>query len=169
MEKKVYVLDSSAIIGGYNFKNLDNYTINEVISEIKDFKSELLLQSSIEDGQIKLEQPDREDLEKVNLVTRSSGDILRLSEVDKKVIALALKFKRKGINPVVITDDYTMQNTLKIVGIPYKSILTSGIEGILNWIKVCKGCKKRYPPEYKFEECEICGSRIFKKKIKKTI
>jgi len=167
MKKKIYVLDSSAIIGGYDLNSLDNYTINEVIFEIKDFKSKILLQSAIEDGQIILEEPENEDLKEVDLITSTSGDILRLSEVDKKVIALALMFKRKGFNPVVITDDYTIQNTLKTIKIPYKSILTPGIEEILNWVKLCKGCKKKYPPQYQFDECEICGSRIIKKRIKK--
>ncbi len=168
MEKKIFVLDASAIIGSHNFHDSDNFTINEVISEIKDFKSKLFLQSALEERRIKLDEPDEEDLRKVESITKSSGDILRLSEVDRKVIALALKFRRKGLSPVVLTDDYTMQNTLKIIKIPFKSILTPGIEEILNWIKICKGCKKKYPSDYKFDECEICGSRIIKRKIKKN-
>jgi UPF0271 protein len=67
---------------------------------------------------------------------------------------------------MVVTDDYSMQNVLKIVGIPYRSVLTEGIKEIYGWIKVCKGCKKKYPSEYLFDECEICGTRIIKKRLK---
>ena len=31
---------------------------------------------------------------------------------------------------------------------------------------VLAGCKKEYDDDYPFDDCEICGSRIFKKRIK---
>ena len=32
--------------------------------------------------------------------------------------------------------------------------------------KVCEGCKKEFDENYPFEDCEICGSKVFKKRIK---
>ena len=166
MQRKIYILDASAIIGGFYSKSYANFTTSGAVSEIKDLKSEILLQSAIENGYIKIDEPDDEDIKEINQAIESSGDILRLSEVDKNIVALALKFKRKGFNPIVITDDYSMQNTLKIIEIPYESVLTEGIKEIYNWVKKCKGCKKIYPSDYDFEDCEICGSPVFKKRIK---
>lgn len=166
MQKKIYILDASAIIGGFYSKNYANFTTSDAILEIKDLKSELLLQSAIEKGHIKVEEPDDEDIKEVNETIKSSGDILRLSDVDKNIVALALKFKRKGFDPVVVTDDYSMQNTLKTINIHYRSVLTEGIKETINWVKKCKGCKKIYPSDYQFEDCEICGSMVFKKRIK---
>ena len=166
MQKKIYILDASAIIGGFYSNSNANFTTSEAILEIKDLKSQILLQSAIEKGRICVDEPDDEDINKVNETIKSSGDILRLSDVDKNIIALALKFKRKNFEPVVMTDDYSMQNTLKIIGIPYESILTEGIKEVINWVKKCKGCKKVYPSDYVDEDCEICGSPIFKKRIK---
>jgi UPF0271 protein len=166
MQKKIYVLDASAIIGGFYSKSSVNFITGEVILEIKDLKSSLLLQSAIEDGHIKVEEPEEEDIEKTNEIIESSGDILRLSRVDRNIIALALKLKRKGYIPIVVTDDYSMQNALKTIKMHYKSVLTEGIKEIYNWIKICKGCKKKYPSNYGFEDCEICGSPVFKKRIK---
>lgn len=166
MQKKICILDASAIIGGFYSKTYANFTTSGAILEIKDLKSKILLESAIENGHINIEEPDEEDIKKINKIIESSGDILRLSDVDKKIVALALKFKRIGFNPTVITDDYSMQNTLKTIEIPYKSVLTKGIKDIYNWVKICKGCKKKYPSSYQFEECEICGSRIMKKRIK---
>lgn len=166
MGKKIFVLDASAIIGGFYSKNEANYTTSDAILEIKDFKSKLLLESAIEKGNIVIEEPDEEDTEEIEKIIKSSGDVLRLSNVDKNIVALALKFKRKGFEPVVMTDDYSMQNTLKIIDIPYKSILTEGIKETVNWVKKCRGCKKIYPSDYQFEDCEICGSPIFKKRVR---
>jgi UPF0271 protein len=166
MQKKIYVLDASAIIGGFYSKSLANFTTIEVILEIKDIKSSLLLQSATENGHIRVEEPDYEDIEEIKKIIKSSGDILRLSSVDRNIIALALKLKRKGYDPVVVTDDYSMQNTLKTIEMQYRSVLTEGIKEIYNWVKICKGCKKKYPSDYSFEDCEICGSPILKKRIK---
>jgi UPF0271 protein len=168
MVNTVYVLDASALIGGFSSKKYQSFITSSVISEVKDLKSKLLLESAIEDGSIKILEPDSIDIKNVSNVVRESGDVLRLSHVDKNLVALAFKLKRESSNPMVVTDDYSMQNVLKIVGIPYCSVLTEGIKEIYGWIKVCKGCKKKYPPEYLFDECEICGTRIIKKRLKRN-
>ncbi|MGC9516609.1 MAG: hypothetical protein ACP5C3_02805 [Methanomicrobiales archaeon] len=168
MTKKVYVLDSSAFIGGFCSENKANFTVEEVTQEVKDLKSNLFLQSAIKEGKIEIIAPDKEFLDKLELIIQNSGDNTRLSQVDKNVIALAMTLKHKKLDPTVVTDDYSMQNVLKILGISYRSILTEGINQIYNWIKICKGCKKKYASDYKFNECEICGSPIIKKRIKKV-
>jgi endoribonuclease Nob1 len=167
MYHKVYVLDASAIIGGFSSKKYQNFITAAVISEIKDLKSKLILESAIEERSIRILEPELIDIKNVSDVIIKSGDILRLSEVDKNLVALAFRLKREAMNPVVVTDDYSMQNVLKIVEMPYRSVLTEGIKGIYGWVKVCKGCKKKYPPEYVYDECEICGTRIIKKRLKK--
>jgi UPF0271 protein len=166
MVNKVYVLDASAIIGGFASKKYQSFITASVVSEIKDLKSKLLLESAIDNSSIKIMEPESIDIKNVSKVVRESGDILRLSKVDMNLIALAFKLKRESSKPMVVTDDYSMQNVLKIVGIPYRSVLTEGIKEIYGWIKVCKGCKKKYPSEYLFDECEICGTRIIKKRLK---
>ena len=169
MSDNVYVLDASAIIGGFSSKESQNFITASVISEIKDFKSKLYLESAIEDGSITIIEPESVDIKNVSDIIIKSGDVLRLSDVDKNLVALAFKLKREYKNPLVVTDDYSMQNVLKIVGIPYRSVLTEGINEIYGWVKICKGCKRKYPPEYVFDECEICGTRIIKKRIKKGL
>jgi len=169
MSDNVYVLDASAIIGGFSSKESQNFITASVISEIKDFKSKLYLESAIEDGSITIIEPESVDIKNVSDIIIKSGDVLRLSDVDKNLVALAFKLKREHKNPLVVTDDYSMQNVLKIVGMPYRSVLTEGINEIYGWVKICKGCKRKYPPEYVFDECEICGTRIIKKRIKKGL
>jgi endoribonuclease Nob1 len=166
MTKRVYVLDASAIIGGFISKKSDNFVTASVISEIKDLKSKISLERAIEDGSITIMEPEPVDIDDVTAVIKKSGDVLRLSSVDIKLVALGFKLKRESMDPMVVTDDYSMQNVLKIVELPYRGVLTEGINEVYGWIKICKGCKKKYPPEYGYDECEICGTRIIKKRIK---
>jgi len=166
MKEKVYVLDASGIIGGFISSKHKNITSSAVISEIKDLKSQIVLQSALGQGNIIIEEPDSDALNKVQGAIENSGDILRLSKVDKTVVALAVSLTKK-YSPTVVTDDYSIQNILKILEIPYRSVLTEGIREIYGWIKICRGCRKKYPSNYQWDDCEICGSAVYRKRIKK--
>ena len=161
-----YVLDASAIINGFKINSNNNYTVPEITSEIKDLKSKLTFDMLIEEGNLIIQDVPNKYISSVNDVISMSGDILRLSMPDIKLISLACMLQDEGKNVKVISDDYTIQNTLKIMEIPYSGVMTEGIKGIYNWKKVCEGCKKEYDDDYPFDDCEICGSRIFKKRIR---
>lgn len=169
MNNEVYVLDSSGIIGGFFSKKIPNFTTSQVIMEVKDLKSQLFLQSAMDNGHITIKEPHPHDLKEVEEIITQSGDLLRLSDVDKQVLALALTLKSDKKLPTVVTDDYSIQNVLKIMGIPYRSVLTKGIKDVVGWIKFCKGCKKIYPSDYSLTDCEICGSPISRKRVKKGL
>ena len=161
-----YVLDASAFINGFQLETKNNFTVPEITTEIKDFESRLKFDTAIEENRLVIQDVDRESVDAVDEIISQSGDVLRLSLPDKKLISLAFMLQKQGMNVKVISDDYTIQNTLKIMGIPYSGIITEGIKGVYNWKKVCEGCKKEYDEDYPFDDCEICGSRIFKKRIK---
>ena len=161
-----YVLDASAFINGFKLISKNNFTVPEISSEIKDFKSRLTFDMALEEGKLIIQDVPSKYISSVNDIISDSGDILRLSMPDKKLISLAYMFHQEGKNVKVISDDYTIQNTLKIMEIPYSGVITDGIKGIYNWKKVCEGCKKEYDEDYPFDDCEICGSKIFKKRIK---
>ena len=161
-----YVLDASAIINGFKINSNNNYTVPEITSEIKDLKSKLTFDMLIEEGNLIIQDVPNKYISSVNDVISMSGDILRLSSPDIKLISLACMLRDEGKNVKVISDDCTIQNTLKIMEIPYSGVMTEGIKGIYNWKKVCEGCKKEYDDDYPFDDCEICGSRIFKKRIR---
>lgn len=161
-----YVLDASAFINGFKIVSDNNFTVPEITFEIKDFKSKLAFDMALEEGSLCIQDVPSKYISSVNDIISDSGDILRLSTPDKKLISLAYMLREMGHDVKVISDDYTIQNTLKIMDIPYSGVITEGIKGIYNWKKVCEGCKKEYGEDYPFEDCEICGSRIFKKRIK---
>jgi UPF0271 protein len=164
--KTCYVLDASAFINGFKINSDNNFTVPEITSEIKDFQSKLSFDMALEEGILCIKDVPSKYVRRVNDIISESGDILRLSLPDIKLISLAYMLKDQGENVRVISDDYTIQNTLKIMKIDYSGVITEGIKGIYNWKKICEGCKKEYDEDYPFDDCEICGSRIFKKRIK---
>ena len=166
MNDLFYILDASAFINGFKPKSQFNFTVSLITDEVKDLKSKILLDQAIEEGKIIIKEPKEEFIIELNEVISKSGDDLRLSEADKKLLALALDLKSENENIKVLTDDYSMQNVLKIIDIPYDSIITEGIKGIYNWVKTCEGCKKEFDADYPFDDCEICGSKVFKRRIK---
>ena len=121
---------------------------------------------AIRDGKLIIQDVGEKYIKEVNEIISKSGDVLRLSVPDKKLIALALMLRDEGKNIKVISDDYTIQNTLKIINIPYSGIMTDGIKGVYNWKKVCEGCKKEFDENYPFDDCDVCGSKVFNKRIK---
>ncbi|QUH23854.1 ribonuclease VapC [Methanobacterium alkalithermotolerans] len=168
MFKKNLVLDASAFIGGYVPEKECNFTVSEITDEVKDLKSLMIMERAIKEGNLIIDQPDEEDVLKVESSIKNSGDNLRLSNPDKKILALALSIKKRKGNVNVITDDYSIQNALKILGIPFRSILTPGISEVYNWKKICRGCKKKFSENYLEDECDICGSPIHKKRFKSS-
>lgn len=167
LKEKVYVLDASGIIGGFISSEHKNITISGILLEIKDLKSQIALQSALDDGKIIIKEPDTDSVNRVQSAIENSGDILRLSEVDMALVALAITLK-KDYHPIVVTDDYSIQNILKILKIPYQSVVTKGIREVYGWIKICRGCRKKYPADYSWDECEICGANVYRKRIKKS-
>ena len=125
-----YVLDASAFINGFKIISNNNFTVPEITQEIKDFKSRLTFDMALEEGRLCIQDVPYEYISRVNDIISVSGDILRLSIPDKKLISLAYMLREKGHDVKVISDDYTIQNTLKIMEIPYSGVITEGIKGI---------------------------------------
>ena len=130
MNDLFYILDASAFINGFEPKSQFNFTVSEITDEVKDLKSKILLDQAIEEGKIIIKEPKEEFIKELNEIISKSGDDLCLSEADKKLLALALDLNEENENIKVLTDDYSMQNVLKIIDIPYGSIITEGIKGI---------------------------------------
>lgn len=167
MNNLYYVLDASAFINGFEPKSRYNFTVPEITDEVMDLKSKILLNQAIDEGKIIIKEPSPDSVQELNGTISESGDDLRLSDADKKLLALALDLLNdKNANVKVLTDDYSMQNVLKILDIPYDSIITEGIKGVYNWVKTCEGCKKEFEADYPFDDCEVCGSKVFKRRIK---
>lgn len=162
---KTYILDASGIINGFYSENDKNVMTSSTVREIKDINTEMLLNNLINEQRITIEDVDYADDDEIMDVLLSSGDLMRLSETDKEIVALALKYRRDGHEVITVTDDYSMQNALKLLHLKFQSVRTKGIKETIQWKKICKGCRQEYPADTKLEECDICGSPIIRKRM----
>ena len=165
MENVYKILDASAFIGGYRPKDNLNFTVPEITYEVKDLKSKILLDEIISDGNLIIKSPEDYYINELNKVIKSSGDDLRLSYPDKQLLALALQINEEYNNILFLTDDYSIQNVLKLLNLKFMGVYTKGIKQTVTWQKICKGCRKKYPGDTKLTECDICGSPIIRKRM----
>jgi UPF0271 protein len=123
--------------------------------------------TAIDNGKLKLKTPRYNFLNKVKESAKTVGDVLFLSEVDLEVLALALELKILGYNSIIVTDDYSIQNVANQVNVDFASLTTFGIRFRHHWIMYCPACFRKYPPDYKNETCQVCGTRLKRKPLRK--
>jgi len=94
-------------------------------------------------------------MEQVDRAAKKTGDDLRLSYADRVLLALALE-EEGGI----ISDDYSVQNLARVLGIPLIKGVQKGIERVIRWQNKCTGCGKLFEEGSKEKDCPICGSDL---------
>jgi len=125
--------------------------------------------TAVESGKLKVRAPKKSFMDKVKTSARLVGDSFFLSEPDLQVLALALELRAMGLAPSIATDDYSIQNVANQMGIEFASLITLGIRFRLQWLRYCPACHKRYPANYKSESCEICGTELKRKPLRKKL
>ncbi|MGD9130845.1 MAG: ribonuclease VapC [Candidatus Bathyarchaeota archaeon] len=168
---KVLVLDTSAFIGGFDPLTVpeEQYTVPEVKNElIEDSMNWMRFNAAVESGKLTVKSPKSSVVDEVKEASMKVGDIRYLSEADLQVLALALELKGNGLIPLIVTDDYSIQNVANKIGIGFTSLMTFGIKFRFKWILYCPACFRKYPPDYEFKVCEVCGTELKRKPKKKT-
>ncbi len=167
--RRIVVLDTSAFVAGFDPFSLPDQqvTVPKVEEEIRrNSMVKMRLETAIESGKIKIKVPTPESENKLAAAATKAGDIHKLSEADKQLLALAIEYNSEGYKAQIITDDYSIQNVATQVGIEFLSLATFGIKRLLEWIRYCPACHKQYPTKCKFKECQVCGTEL-KRKPKK--
>ena len=119
--------------------------------------------AAVETGKVRLKSPSEEASRQVEACAIEVGDSYFLSETDKKVLALALELKSDGCNPLVVSDDYSIQNVAKRLGIQFTSLATFGIRRVLEWKRYCPACRQEYAADFPSNECIVCGTKLKRK------
>jgi len=122
----------------------------------------------MESGKLRVKTPSIHFLDRVKESSKAVGDVLYLSQVDLQVLALALELKSTSHDPLIVTDDYSIQNVANQIGIDFASLMTFGIRYRLHWILYCPACHRKYPSDYKFKSCQVCGTELRRKPLRKT-
>ncbi len=131
---KVLVLDTGALLAGIPLiVPLKCYTTGAVVGEVKDSESRRVLEEALESGRLEIIEPRVEYMREAFELARRANTLKYLSEVDLKVIALALDLKARGEDVIVASDDYRIQETLVKAGIGLLRVRYRGIK--LNVLK----------------------------------
>ena len=165
-------MDTSAFIAGFDPFSIseEEYTVPLVRSEITgNSMAWVRFKTAVDNGKLKVVTPKRIFMNKVKAAAKVVGDKFFLSDADLQVLALALELKTRGYSPLVATDDYSIQNVANQMKIKFASLATFGIRFRLEWVRYCPACHRRYPPDYKFETCEVCGTRLKRKPVRKRL
>ncbi|QGA53387.1 DNA-binding protein [Sulfolobus sp. E5-1-F] len=153
------IFDTSAFLAGLQLSLDKIYTTQEVINEVKDRYSRFNLEIAISSGKVIIMKPSPKSLEKVIKVLNITRE-RKLSNTDISIIALALDLQPS----VVLTDDLSVQNTLKHLGIQFSSVkINKKVEKSFKFKYICIDCKREFNIDHR--ECPYCGGKVVKRKI----
>lgn len=167
---KVLVLDTSAFVMGFNPLSVDlrTYTVPAVEHELSlAGMAKVRFSASSDSGRLEVKMPTEASRARVAEESTKLGEQLMLSEADSQILALALDLRNDRLEPVVVSDDYAVQNVAERLSVAYASLATFGITYEFNWISYCPACFRRYPQTYPYPECQVCGTVLKRKVLRK--
>lgn len=160
----VIVLDTSAFIMGYNPSTPgEAFSVTAVEDELSPgTMPHLRFQMFKDRGELTIREPTPRARGIVKESVSHLGESGYVSEADREVLALALDLKSEEKAPVIVSDDYAVQNLAEHLQLNYRSLASYGILHKFQWIMYCPACHRKYKPPAK--KCTFCGS-ILKRKV----
>tara|TARA_B100001971_G_C18180474_1_gene532460 strand:+ start:452 stop:940 length:489 start_codon:yes stop_codon:yes gene_type:complete len=158
-----YILDTGAFLSGFTFFENESYTVNEVVDEIKSDPVRFKLELSLKEGKLVVLDPP--DSKLVHKISNYTGDRHKLSYADLKILYLAVFLKKKGYSPIILSNDYRIQNVALKLKIKFFSTSEKKIQKFIRWHKICIGCNKEFKESYD-GICDNCGSNLKTRAIK---
>ncbi|TFG10859.1 hypothetical protein EU534_00525 [Candidatus Heimdallarchaeota archaeon] len=155
---KYLIVDSTAIIHHFilesKLKKNEFLVIPEaLIKELKSFESKTVLTLIETEGKLIEASPSNESVERINEISRKTGDFAALSKIDIQVLALALDFP----NSVIYSDDNAVQNVSAFMNIDIISQHFK-IKNKREYYWKCGVCGEKFSS--KVETCVECGSPV---------
>jgi UPF0271 protein len=162
--RRAFILDAGAFLSGFTpGKEEEFYTVTAVLEELKDGNAGLRAEVSLQEGSLKIiDPPEAGELHKI---LQDTGDADQLSDTDIKLLSLSLFLREEGYNPVIVSDDYGVQNVAHKLKIDYVPTTETGIRRFIQWHKMCRGCGKKFPVTYN-DVCDVCGSPLKRRAVK---
>ena len=165
---RVLVLDTSAFIMGFNPSQAgQTFTVESVENELSEGTfAQLRFRLSKDKGDLTVRYPSARSLEKVESTSGRAGEKGYVSTADREVVALALDLRESGLDPLIVSDDYAVQNLADHLGLAYGALANFGIVHRFEWVMYCPACHRRFkPPEKK---CAVCGTTLKRKVLSKA-
>lgn len=161
----LFLLDASAVLNEPNFefeKGNEYITTPQVINELKSFEARHLMENALFHGLLKIQPAASEFERKIQEIVKEKG-FSKLSAPDLSVLALASEFMERKKTFTVLTDDYSIQNFLLMLDIPFSAVIQGKVTQILSFHLYCPGCEKTFPAKSGKKKCDYCGTHLRKK------
>lgn len=154
-ENIIYILDSGAFLRGAQHGLADKpcVTVFGVVEEMKSLAASIEMDRFLLSG-LQVLEPSRESIAEAEAAQKKTQD--KVSRTDISLVALALDFRKKKKDAVLVSDDYAVQNLCKIMKISYAPFATEGIRKAIEWRGKCRACGFRTNEKI----CPNCGSRV---------
>lgn len=147
--------------------DLETYSVPEVTDELRDQTGpSYRLAASRSSGKLRIQSPTSPSIDEVSKNASVLGDKVVLSKADTNILALALDLRKEGRTPVIVSDDYAVQNVAEGMGIAYQPLATLGIRQKFTWTIYCPACFRRYA-QADFNVCPVCGTKLKRKPAQK--
>lgn len=147
--------------------DFETYSVPEVTEELRDQTGpSYRLAASRSSGKLRIQSPTSPSIEEVSKNAGALGDKVVLSKADTNILALALDLRKEGMTPIIVSDDYAVQNVAEGMGIAYQPLATLGIREKFNWTVYCPACYRRYT-QADIDVCPVCGTRLKRKPAQK--
>lgn len=172
----ILVFDAGPLISGTDINMLKEqcFTTAEVFDEVE---NEYYKEKAITGGNLKFIVVPEKFSKQIKRFASESGDISSLSENDIGILGLSLYLRQSfaiqfGVEnesvPIkLVTDDYTIQNVARFVGIKTHAYKETGISNSIKWEIYCPLCYEIYPSSYFGKNCPNCGEKIKRRPMKK--
>jgi UPF0271 protein len=171
-QKKIPILifDTNIFLKGIDFNLFEEriFTTPKIVEEIEVLKysnknRNILnrVEVAISNGHLVVRNPKRNYIIATKARANVTGDIDALSEADIGLIALALELTEILEEDIVLySNDYSIQNLCSEMDIKYSPIFKKGIKNQKTFEVYCPSCKKTYNSGTKYQNCEVCGSKL---------
>lgn len=157
--KRVLILDTSAVLSGVppppDARLVTSPAIEE---ELKPGGPTGRAFENLRARGLEVRSPSPDSLARARAAATATGDADRLSPADLELVALAVELAPEGA--LLLTDDYSVQNVAKRLGLPFEGIAQRGIQAEFQWRLRCTGCGRWYDEPPKSKECPVCGSEL---------
>ena len=178
-QKKISILiiDTNIFLKGIDINIFKEkmYTTHKIIDEINVLKYQNKnrniinrIEVAINKEQLIIRDPKEEYINRTIDASKITGDVNALSKADIELIALALELmETSGDDITLYSNDYTVQNLCSEMNIKFNSIFKKGIKNQKKFELFCPSCREKYSAENMLKYCEVCGSKLKRRTIKR--
>ncbi len=150
-----YVLDTSLLLGGKEPPPGTWATTPEAAAEVspggRDHRRFTMWQAA----GLEIRSASPAALGRVESVSAAAGNLSRLSPADRSLLGLAL-----DLGATLVTDDHTMLDVARRLGLGAQTVNTAGISRTLDFRPRCSGCGRWFDTTPPRGDCPVCGSPI---------